>query len=39
MYVRFGKRIWDIAIGLIALPFVLLARWRHSVRYDSPSST
>ena len=24
MYVRFGKRIWDIAIGLIALPFVLL---------------
>ena len=24
MYVLFGKRIWDIAIGLIALPFVLL---------------
>ena len=24
MYVRFGKRIWDIVIGLIALPFVLL---------------
>ena len=24
MYVRFGKRIWDIAIGLIALPLVLL---------------
>lgn len=24
MYVRFGKRIWDILIGLIALPFVLL---------------
>ena len=24
MYVRFEKRIWDIVIGLIALPFVLL---------------
>ena len=24
MYVRFGKRICDIIIGLVALPFVLL---------------
>ena len=41
MYLRFGKRICDIVIGLIALPFVLIivAIRSSTLRTRAPSFT